>query len=130
MAYSDRKNTLSKSDVASLNNKWANRPAGPSTSNKVISEERKRLWTSLNEFISQHGGRVTSTPFSSPVRLEIGTDSTLPDQLAASGLHVVFICQEARVVGATMNARTERMTRTVPNAFMECNVYEIRLDGK
>ncbi len=127
-SYSERKNTLSRHDFAALNNKWANRPAGPSTSNKVTSEERKKLWTALNELINQHGGRITSTPFSSPVRVEVGTDSTLPDQLAKSGLQITFVCQETRIVGApSINPRTERMTRTAPSAFMECAVYEVRL---
>jgi hypothetical protein len=128
-SYSERKNTLSRHDLAGLNSKWANRPAGPST--RGLSEERRRLWTALNQAISERGGKVTSVPFTSPMRVEVDTHSTLPEQLARSGFQVVFICQEMRVTGATsMNAKAERLTRTAPSAFMECAVYEIRLGGR
>ena len=125
MADGDRINTLSKRDLAGLG-KWANRPASAQT--KKVGEERKKAWTSLNEFITERGGRVTSVPYALPLRAEVGTDSTLADQLAKSGCRVVFVCRETRVTGAqAISPKVERLTRTVPSAFCEMSVYEVDL---
>ncbi len=44
-----------------------------------VSEERKRLWDALNEYVRQQGAAITSPPYGTPVRLEITTkDSPLP----------------------------------------------------
>jgi hypothetical protein len=124
MADGNRINTLSKRDLAGLG-KWANMPAGAQT--KKLGEERKKAWTSLNEFITERGGRVTSVPYALPLRAEAGTDSTLADQLAKSGCRVVFVCRETRVVGASINAKAERLSGVTPSAFREMNLFEVDL---
>ncbi len=68
MAYTDRKNRMTKADIAATS-QWANRPAPVSV--KKISEEQRRLWSALNEYIRQHGGFVVSLPFASPMRVEV-----------------------------------------------------------
>jgi hypothetical protein len=109
-SYSDRKNTMSKRDLAGLS-KWGNRPAGPPI-NKV-TEERKKVWTALNELITERGGRLTSIPYASPLCVEVRK----PDQLAKSGFHILFVCRETRVTGAS-------------SVFAEVDVLEIKPHGR
>ena len=74
MAYSERKNTLTKKQLASMS-KWpTQRPSAAEEAAKV-SQQRRDLWTALNAFITERGGAIVSPMFVSPVRIETAPDS-------------------------------------------------------
>jgi hypothetical protein len=88
MAHSDRKNVMSKKDIAAMS-KWAtNRPRAEQPS---ITSERRALWDALHEFVRQNGGAISSVKYASPIRLEVPTDSPLPERLRALGYDPIFL---------------------------------------
>jgi hypothetical protein len=97
MTYAERTQKLSKLEHAKQNSKWATRRPSGEDAVKKVSEERRRLWNALNEYIAQHGGSVTSAPLLSPLRVEIRADSALPDKLAEFGYAPVHRRQTTRV---------------------------------
>ncbi|MGB8745469.1 MAG: hypothetical protein WCD54_05805 [Pseudolabrys sp.] len=50
-----------------------------------VSEQRRRLWSALNDYIRGQGGWVTSPPFGRFVRVEVEQGSPLPVQLEKAG---------------------------------------------
>ncbi len=51
-----------------------------------ITEEKRKLWTALNDYIRAEGSFIVSPPYATPVRLEItNKDSALPALLARYG---------------------------------------------
>jgi hypothetical protein len=95
----------------------------------MSQEERCELWHALNRFITGHGGFVVSTPFSSPICIEVPKDSTLPKRLAEAGYDVVFRGQLTRIGSAT--PKHDRQGRIGPlttgYGFHRVDVYELAL---
>jgi hypothetical protein len=110
---------------------WKNRPFAKDAK----AEERRQQgekWSALAEFIRKHGGAVVSVPGIKTLRIEVGKDSSakLTSELARLGYNVAHCGSVTRVSGApSISPRDERMFGT-PSAFTECNVIEVRLDGK
>ncbi len=66
-----------------------------------VSEERRRLWDALNEYVRQQGAAITSTPYGTPVRLEIITEnSPLPGLLQQHGYNPYHAGQITRVTSS------------------------------
>jgi hypothetical protein len=131
MAYADRRNTLTKKQLAQFG-KFANRPRAESSER---TEERKRLWTDLNDFVNQQhdGSRITSVPGTSPVQLEVLPDSDLPDKLMKAGFELIFRSEETRLGGAVApeyQARWRRGVRSGGYGFYTVSVFDIRLPTK
>ena len=104
------------------------------TANAGTEEKRKQgeRWAALNEYIRRHGGAVVSVPGVKTLRVEVGKDSAvkLTSELARLGYNVAQCGSVTRVSGApSIRPRDERMFGT-PSAFTECDVIEVRLDGK
>ena len=64
-------------------------PLNPTrTEFRPVSEKQKRLWEALKEYITQHGGWVTSVPGLKHLRLEVPPGSALPAKLREFGYAV------------------------------------------
>ena len=125
MSYAERKQTLSKKDIAAMS-KWANRPRADQPE---ISEKRRALWQALNQFITERGGFVTSVQFASPVRIEVAPDSELPAKLAEAGYDLTFCSQTTRIGAPISEPVLWRQRSRQNNAYAFCavNVYELKL---
>jgi hypothetical protein len=124
MAYADRKNTLTKKQIVSFS-KWANRPRADQPQ---ITEQRRNLWTALNEFIRQNGGSIVSLQFTSPLRLEVPINSPLPERLAALGYDPIF-CEQTTRIGpqAVQHDRRGRALPTTGYSFNTFDVFHLKL---
>ena len=108
---------------------WRNRPYAANTGSEEKREQGER-WATLNEFVRRHGGAVVSVPGTKTLRVEVPKGSPLPAKLAELGYNVSSHGTVTRVSGApSISPRDERMFGT-PSAFTECDVLEIRLDGR
>lgn len=83
---------LSRSEMAKSVSRWKSAPSGGAT-----TEQRRNLWTALNEFIRQNGGFVVSLQFTSPLRCEVPINSSLPARLRALGYDPIFCEQTTRI---------------------------------
>jgi hypothetical protein len=120
---------------ARLKGDWTSWRDKPYAANAGSEEKRKQgeRWAALNEFVRRNGGAVTSVPGNKTLRVEVGKDSSakLTSELARLGYNVAQCGSVTRVTGApSISPKMERLTRTVPSAFTECDVLEIRLDGR
>jgi hypothetical protein len=132
MTYSDRRNTLSKRDAARLNNKWATPPSQqPTAADKAkITQQRRDLRLTLNEYIGRHGGSITSPPFADPIRLEVPPDSDLPQRLQEIGYDPLFLEQTTRIGSLAVEPTLwGQRRRTVPGAqgFRTVNIFLLAL---
>jgi hypothetical protein len=83
----------------------------------------------MNEWVRRQGGFITSPP-GKLLRIEVPKNSELPAKLRELGYNVAACGSETRVTGAqALTPRIERMTGA-PSAFVECDILEVRLDGK
>jgi hypothetical protein len=108
---------------------WKNRPHATGDDKK---RKQAEAFEALNTFVRKHNGWVTSPP-GKTLRIEVMKDSSakLADELTVLGYHVARCGSVSRTTGADyVSPKTERLTRTTPNAFTECDVLEIRLDGR
>ena len=81
-------------------------------------------------FVRKHGGAIVSPP-GRFVRIECPRGSALPDELRKLGYNISERGTVTRITGApAISAKEERLTHSVPSAFCEMDVLEIRLDGK
>jgi hypothetical protein len=105
----------------------------PRYASNVTAEQKRReaeAFEALNTFIRKHNGWVTSPP-GKVLRVEAMAGSPLPAKLRELGYNVAERGSVTRVTGApSISPKTERLTKTVPSAFCEMDVLEIRLDGK
>jgi hypothetical protein len=125
MAYADRKNTLTKKQIASFS-KWA--VARPKADEATISQKQRDLWTALNQFVTEHGGFVTSVQFAQPIRIEVPIGSALPAKLAAAGYDLVFNSQTTRLGAAPVQHDRRGRARPVTGySFHTVDVFELRL---
>ena len=127
MAYADRKNVMSCKDLRALS-KWAGARPKEAEANQ-ITEQRRALWTALNQFITERGGFVTSVQFASPVRIEVAPDSELPAKLAEAGYDLTF-CEQTTRIGAPIVESAlwgQRSTRNDAYAFRSVNIFELKL---
>ena len=120
---------------ARLKRDWTSWRDKPRAANAGTEEKRKQgeRWAALNEYIRRHGGAVVSVPGVKTLRVEVGKDSSakLTSELARLGYNVAQCGSVTRITGApSVSPRTERLTHAVPSAFTECDVLEIRLDGR
>ena len=79
---------------------------------KSLTEQRRKLWETLNSFIGQEGGWVVSPPGEKHLRVEIPRKSALPSRLLELGYAV-----RAAGVG----------TRITPSGFMPVDVIWVTL---
>jgi hypothetical protein len=125
MSYAQRKNTLTKKQLASFS-KWANRPRADQPNE--ITERRRDLWRALNQFVADHGGFVTSVQFASPIRIEVPVGSTLPTKLAEVGYDLLFREQTTRLGAASVQHDRRGRPRPVTGyAFYTVDVFELKL---
>jgi hypothetical protein len=96
MTYAERKNTLSKKDIASMS-KWAAQRPNAADEAAKISQQRRNLWDALHDFIRKGGGAIVSLKYENPVRLEIPVDSPLADKLRELGWTLIDRGQETRI---------------------------------
>ena len=118
---------------ARLKGDWTSWRDKPRVANAGTEEKRKQgeRWAALNEYVRRNGGAVTSVPGNKTLRVEVPKDSLLPAKLAELGYNVSSHGSVTRVTGAqAVSPKVERATRTVPSAFAEMDVLEIRLDGR
>jgi hypothetical protein len=121
VAYADRKNVLSKQDVARMS-KWANRPR---EENK-IDQARKDLWDGINNFCNERGAAVTSVRHTWPIRIECDPESELPKRLRELGHDPIFLQQETRI-GAPLSSRQGwRTNSNAAYSFHTRDVYELQ----
>jgi hypothetical protein len=112
---------------------WRDRPRAANTGTEEKRKQGER-WAALNEYIRRHGGAVTSVPSNKTLRIEIARSlsAKLTDELTALGYAVMPRGSTTRITGGdTVSARAERLFGVKPpSAFTECDVLEIRLDGR
>jgi hypothetical protein len=114
----------SRSEMAKSVSRWKSAPSGGAT-----SEQRRNLWTALAEFVRQNGGFVVSLQFTSPLRLEVPTNSPLPERLRALGYDPIFVEQASRfgpIIAAEPVLRKRRVT-TPTDGFRAVDIFEVRL---
>jgi hypothetical protein len=126
MAYADRKAKFSKLEFAKLNSKWANAPRGETPAK--VSEQHRRLWQALNNFVTERGGAVVSPMFAFPIRLEVAPDSELPDKLRELGHDLIYREQDTRI-GARISkpGRWGRRDLNAGYSFRAVDVFELKL---
>jgi hypothetical protein len=109
---------------------WKNKPYAASPGAEQRRKEAE-AFAALAEFIRRAAGAVVSPP-GRLLRIEVTKDSPLPAKLAELGYNVAQCGSVTRVTGVTapLSPKQERRTHTVPSAFAEMDVVEIRLDGK
>jgi hypothetical protein len=125
MAYAERKNTLSKKDIAAMS-KWANRPraATPET-----QQPRRDLWDALHDFIRKDGGAIVSVKYTWPIRFEVAPDAGMATRLRELGHDPIF-CEQATRIGAPVFepgrwGRTRDMNTGY--SFRTVDVFELKL---
>ena len=64
---------------------------------RKVSEQRRRLWSALNDYIRGQGGWVTSPPFGRFVRIECNQGSSLPVELEKAGHSLRHVGMTTRV---------------------------------
>jgi hypothetical protein len=104
--------------------KWANKPR----SNDTAAEKQVALWDSLNRFVDERGGSITSPMHVWPVRLQVDPESPLPAKLQELGYRLRFVCQETRIgpVFAEWTRNGRRVDRNDAYGFRTVNVYELQ----
>jgi len=118
---------------ARLKGDWTSWRDKPYAANAGSEEKRKQgeRWAALNEYVRRNGGAVTSVPGNKTLRIECPRGSPLPAKLAELGYVVASHGSVTRVTGAQpVSPKVERLTRTVPSAFTECDVISVTLSGK
>jgi hypothetical protein len=75
---------------------------------KTAIEKRKRIFASLNRYVSERGGWLVSVPGAVDVTMECLPDSTLPDDIARLGHDVKPDGETTRILPAAI---TERFVR-------------------
>jgi hypothetical protein len=106
--------------------KWAARPRAGSPNQ--ITERHRDLWGAINQFVTEHGGFVTSLQFASPIRIEVPMGSALPAKLAEAGYDLVFREQTTRIGAAAVeHDRRGRPRMTSGYSFHTVDVYELKL---
>jgi hypothetical protein len=122
--YAERKNTLSKKQIAA---QWAKWPRTESPNQ--ITERQRDLWNALNQFVTERGGAIVSPMFASPLRIETALDSELPDKLRELGYDLIYREQDTRI-GAPIS-KPGRWGRprdlNAGYSFRAVDVYELRL---
>jgi hypothetical protein len=125
MVYADRKNTLTKKQIASFS-KWANRPRTDQPNE--ITAQRRDLWTALNQYVIERGAAIVSVQYANPVRLEIPVDSPLADKLRELGYDLIFQSQESRIGAMPVEYdRRGRPRMTSGYGFSMRDVFLVRL---
>jgi hypothetical protein len=109
---------------------WRNKPYAASPGAEQRRKEAE-AFEALNQLIRRHGGFVT-TPPGKLLRIEVMKNSELPAKLTELGYNVAQCGTITRVTGVTapISAKAERLSGVVPSAFLECDILEVRLDGK
>jgi hypothetical protein len=127
MSYAERKNTLSKKQIAAMS-KWATQRPSAAEEAAKVSQQRRSLWDALNEFIRKDGGAVVSVKYTSPIRIEAATDSELPARLRELGYDLMFREQATRLGAAPLEHDRRGRPRPVTGySAISVNVYELRL---
>jgi hypothetical protein len=80
----------------------------------------------LNSFVRHHGGSITSPP-GRFVRIECPRGSALPDELRKLGYN---ISERGTVTGVDYVKPADERFTGAPSPFTECDVLEVRLDGR
>src|SRR5262245_26019583 len=62
-----------------------------------VSEQQKRLWDAVNDYVTQNGGWVVSVPHLRDVRVELPKDSALAIKLTEFGYAIVAAGTSTRV---------------------------------
>jgi len=96
MSYAERKNTLSKKQIAAMS-KWAAQRPNAAEEAAKISQQRRGLWDALNDFLRQNGAAIVSVKYANPVRIEMAPDSELPARLRELGYDLVYRNEETRI---------------------------------
>jgi hypothetical protein len=117
MAYSERKQTMSRLDWAKLNSKWAAQRPNAAEEAAKISQQRRNLFDALHDFIRKGGGAIVSVRYASPIRIEVATDSELPAQLRELGYDLMFREHATRIGAGAVTGY----------AFRTVNVFELKL---
>jgi hypothetical protein len=115
----DTPKTKTKADWTS----WKNRPYAAGDDQKKKQAEAFEL---LNSFVRHHGGSITSPP-GRFVRIECPRGSALPDELRKLGYN---ISERGTVTGVDYVKPADERFTGAPSPFTECDVLEVRLDGR
>jgi hypothetical protein len=81
---------------------------------RKVSEQRRRLWNALRDFIHSQGGWVISPPFGRLLRIQVEQGSSLPVQLEKAGHRL----------------RHAGMTTRIGPGFRTVDVLELDLSAK
>lgn len=109
-----------------LVSKWAvNQPREENAAK--ISEQRRELWQALNQFVMERGGAIVSPMFAFPVRLEVATDSGLPERLRELGYDLIYRNEETRVGPPVSEPRRwrQRPRLAIGYGFRTVDVFEL-----
>jgi hypothetical protein len=124
MTYSQRRNTFSKMDRASLS-KWA--VQRPKVDPNEISQRQRDLWDALNQYVTERGAAITSVRYANPLRLEVLPDSPLPAKLRELGYDPVY-CEQTTRLGAPVSTRQGWRTNLNNGySFRAVDVYTVKL---
>lgn len=108
---------------------WRNRPCAANAGTEEKRKQNER-WAALAEFIRRHGGAVVSLPGVKTLRVEVPKGSALPAKLAELGYNITERGTVTRITGTdTISPAAERFVGTL-SPFAECDVLEVRLDGR
>jgi hypothetical protein len=96
--------------------------------------KRRKLWDTINKFIRQEGGWVTSVPGVSVMRIEVTQGSSLPAKLIELGFDPRHVGVSTKLIsGGTIETVTEHGTgRKVARhhaGFVPIDILEIELPG-
>jgi hypothetical protein len=112
----------SRSEMAKAVSRWKSAPSGATT------DQRRDLWTALNEFIRQNGGSIVSLQFTSPVRVELVQGSSLAASLTAMGFDPIFVERVSRFGPIAAEPVLRRRRATTPtDGFRAVDIFELRL---
>src|ERR1700741_290798 len=95
MSYAERKNTLSKKQIAAMS-KWAAQRPNAADEKAKAQQQHRELFDGLNEFLIKNGGAITSVKYASQIRLELVRGSSLAASLTAMGFDPIFVEQVSR----------------------------------
>jgi hypothetical protein len=106
-----------------------NRPPRPETAG---SEQRRKLWEALSEFITSQGGWVVSLPGKQDLRIEAPQGSALPSKLIELGYSPRH-CGSSTRIGPIKETITAHSTTSNPitrqhSGFVPVDIIEIRLE--
>jgi hypothetical protein len=125
MSYAERRNTLSKKQIASMS-KWA--AARPKADEATISARQRNLWDALNQYVTERGAAIVSVKYANPLRIEVATDSELPARLRELGYDPTFCEQVTRIGAASVrHDRRGRPQMTSGYGFSVRDVYLLKL---